>query len=57
MGMKEEKEIFLNDKENIVPSIFKGMEAEAGLQEGTVVQFFIFQGEDYLGWDCFNKYR
>jgi len=54
MGMKEEKEIPFNDQENITSPIFEGMESEGGLQEGTVAQFFIFQGEDYLGWDCFH---
>lgn len=53
--MRKEKEIPLNDKNNKVPPIFNCVKAEAGLQEGTIAQFFIFQGEDCLGWDCFNN--
>ena len=42
----------------------KGLKTESGIQSndgetvmknGTVSQFFVFEGEDYLGWDCFNK--
>lgn len=44
-SMKNSKASFNIEKE----------ETGTGLQSSFVSQFFVFQGEDYLGWNCFNK--
>ena len=31
------------------------IEGKAGSQDPFVAQFFVFRGEEYLGWDCFYK--
>ena len=41
------------DNTKIDTSSFKDIEAIS--QNGSIIQFFLFHGENYLGWDCFNK--
>ncbi|MEW5803837.1 MAG: AgmX/PglI C-terminal domain-containing protein [bacterium] len=52
--------ITLDEKSPLLISLLGGEETDefaAGAPATSIVQFFVFQGGSYLGWDCFHKER
>ena len=47
--------IAFDERNNLLASLPQEKEAGSRPQSHCIAQFFVFHGEDYLGWDCFHK--